>query len=231
MAAFDDNLMREAFCVAYVNDRTRNGTQAAIAAGYSDKPECAAVQASRLLRNVKVKSRIRELEMEMFARSGYKGEDIDASLMRELVAIAFADVTDYVCVSDVPELPDRPAKDAPQQVWDEYNAIMQVRNEAMDEIAKACGGQSVLDFGGTIYYPNRHLTREQTCALKNINVQNIGNKFPILAPNIELHDKMAAIKLLAEIRGMKDSDGSVNLQLSPTLILEQVESRREAVHA
>jgi len=54
----------EAFCREYLSDY--NGTQAAIRAGYSRKT--AATQASRMLRNVKVLSRVRELQAEKTAQ-------------------------------------------------------------------------------------------------------------------------------------------------------------------
>lgn len=217
MAAIDDNVMREAFCVAYVNDKTRNGTQAAIAAGYTSKPECAAVQASRLLKDVKVKDRIRELEAQMLAQSGYKGSELNDRIMRELAALAFSRVTDYVCVSDLPERPKMPPDKAPAEVWDAYHKAVETRKAALKELADKCGGQNVLDFGGVIYYPNRSLTLEQEAALKSLNVRNVGGKFPILAPEVEVHDKLGALKILAEITGLKQADTTVNIALSDRL--------------
>lgn len=59
------NTRHEAFCHAYcteLNGRLYNGTHAAIKAGYSEKT--AAQQASRLLKDVKIKTRIDELKSE-----------------------------------------------------------------------------------------------------------------------------------------------------------------------
>ncbi len=55
------NDQQERFCAEYIIDH--NGTQAAIRAGYSEKT--AAPAASRLLRDVKIKSRIAELEADI----------------------------------------------------------------------------------------------------------------------------------------------------------------------
>ena len=49
---------------------------------------------------------------------------------------------------------------------------------------------------------------------------------------IEMYDRIAAIKLLAEIAGFKEADTSVSVNVSPSLILQQAEARRRpaAVH-
>ena len=61
---FRSNDKFEAFCREYLIDY--NGTQAAIRVGYSKKT--ATTQASRMLRNVKVLSRVRELQAEKTAQ-------------------------------------------------------------------------------------------------------------------------------------------------------------------
>ena len=53
---------QELFAIEYVKLGCRNATQAAINAGYSEKTACE--QASRLLRNVKVKETINNLKSE-----------------------------------------------------------------------------------------------------------------------------------------------------------------------
>ena len=47
-----------------------------------------------------------------------------------------------------------------------------------------------------------------------------------------MYDRIAAIKLLAEIAGFKEADTSVSVNVSPSLILQQAEARRRpaAVH-
>lgn len=52
----------DAFCTAYVADPKRNGTAAAIAAGYA--PRSARVTASRLLTRANIRARISRLEAE-----------------------------------------------------------------------------------------------------------------------------------------------------------------------
>jgi Terminase small subunit len=61
-----DNPKQEAFCQAY--SRLRNGTKAAIEAGYSasgKRSNTAAVRASTLLKDPKIKARIAELDHEL----------------------------------------------------------------------------------------------------------------------------------------------------------------------
>lgn len=60
------NMRHELFCQYYVtelNGKLYNGTESVIKAGYSEKT--AHVQASRLLKNVKVRARINELKQEV----------------------------------------------------------------------------------------------------------------------------------------------------------------------
>ena len=58
---------QEAFCQEYLKDL--NGTQAAMRAGYTDKPATAKVQASRLLSNDNVVARIQALMDERLDRT------------------------------------------------------------------------------------------------------------------------------------------------------------------
>lgn len=61
------NDKQNAFCREYVTGHCNNGTQSAIAAGYSEKT--AAVQASRLLKNKEVLERIKEYQKEKIEQS------------------------------------------------------------------------------------------------------------------------------------------------------------------
>ncbi|RAK21128.1 phage terminase small subunit [Anoxybacillus vitaminiphilus] len=67
-----------------------NGTQAAIRAGYS--PKTAAEQASRLLKNVKVRAYIDERMAELSKRTGVNQERV----LRELARIAFVNAPDLI---------------------------------------------------------------------------------------------------------------------------------------
>lgn len=90
---------QEMFCQEYLKDL--NGTQAAIRAGYSEKT--AEFQASRLLSNDKVKSRITQLKDKRVQRV-----EIDADyLLKTLKTWLESDITDTLCLSakELKELP------------------------------------------------------------------------------------------------------------------------------
>ena len=70
--------------------------------------------------------------------------------------------------------------------------------------------------------PTDALTDAEAGALKSVKQGKYG-------PEIELHDRIAAIKLLAEIAGFKEADTSVSVNVSPSVILQQAEARRRAV--
>ena len=74
----------ELFAQAYV--ALRNGTQAAIAAGYGEK--CAAVQSSRMLKTTAVASRIAELEAALLTKHNMTAD----SVMRQLASIVHFDI-------------------------------------------------------------------------------------------------------------------------------------------
>lgn len=71
---------QDKFSVEYLVDL--NGTQAAIRAGYS--PKTAEVTASRLLRNVKVQSRIQELRAKEFKKTIATAEEVEAMLSKAM---------------------------------------------------------------------------------------------------------------------------------------------------
>lgn len=68
---------QELFCQEYIVDY--NGTQAAKRAGYSDKT--AAVQASRLLKNAKVLSRVRAIQKERLEKLALTQESVLLNLL------------------------------------------------------------------------------------------------------------------------------------------------------
>ncbi|KJE27183.1 terminase small subunit [Geobacillus kaustophilus] len=82
-----------------------NATQAAIRAGYS--PRSAAEQASRLLKNAKVRAYIDERMAELSKRTGVNQERI----IRELARIAFLDPTQLVNMDSAELLYDTSADD------------------------------------------------------------------------------------------------------------------------
>lgn len=75
------------FCEEYA--LSRNGTAAAILAGYSQNS--AAQQASRLLSNVKIKDKVAQI---LAAATGRIGLELD-QVLEELRTIAFANMSDY----------------------------------------------------------------------------------------------------------------------------------------
>jgi phage terminase small subunit len=76
------------FCLYYI--KCFNATQSAIKAGYAS--ESAHAEGSRLLRNVKVKSYIRELKGKMTDSLFIDAMDV----LNKYIQIAFADITDYL---------------------------------------------------------------------------------------------------------------------------------------
>ena len=70
----------------------RNGTKAAIAAGYA--PRSASVTSCRLLRNAKVQSTVAELTDERLDRLEITADTV----LQELAKIAFANMKDYLAV-------------------------------------------------------------------------------------------------------------------------------------
>lgn len=106
------NAMQEEFCRQYFI--LRNGTRAAIAAGYSEKT--ARGQASRLLTNADILQRIRELEAEWRQSADIRTED----LIVELKSIAFAPM----------------AEDEPRKGDDEAQMVMPFDDEFLPVIRR-----------------------------------------------------------------------------------------------
>jgi phage terminase small subunit len=83
-----ENPRQESFCQQYVIDK--NGTKAAIRAGYSKKT--ADQQASRLLTNVKIQARVQELLDEAAVRAKLTGDQV----ISELRSLAFWNIKDFI---------------------------------------------------------------------------------------------------------------------------------------
>ena len=69
-----ENKRHERFCQEYVKDA--NGTNAYLKAGYKCNDDAAAVNASKLLRNTKVKNRVAELMIEAKQRNDIETDEI-----------------------------------------------------------------------------------------------------------------------------------------------------------
>src|SRR5215470_17952970 len=83
-------LKRAVFVREYLVDR--NGTRAAIAAGYA--PRSASVTSCRLLRNAKVQAEVSELTEERLERLEVTADTV----LQELAKIAFANMGDFLSV-------------------------------------------------------------------------------------------------------------------------------------
>lgn len=201
-------LMQERFCEEMSSGIHKTKKAAAIAAGYSENT--AGEQASRLLRNVKVKARIKELQREALISSGYDKEKIRELIMRRLTGIVATHVTDIVHVSPDDSDPNRP--------------------EVLRELAELHGGQMFIDFGDTLVVPTASLTEDESAAIKSIKIKQ-ETKEAASAVELDMHDPIAAAKLLAEISGIKEADSTVNVTVSPAVILQQVEARKAGASA
>lgn len=192
---------RERFCQEYVIDR--NGTQAAIRAGYAAKG--AHVEASRLMKDVYVSRRIKELEREALEAAGYSPETMRAYIIRQALAHVSVDATDVAEIV----YPDD-----------------QKRLYALEEMAKENGGQYYLDFGEPVVYlkPTKEYSPDERAAVKGIKQTRTKEGVVI---DVQMHDKHAALKLLADIAGITKADVSVNLSVVDAI----AEARARAAEA
>ncbi|GHV34471.1 hypothetical protein FACS1894187_05100 [Synergistales bacterium] len=167
--------MQEAFCAAYVADPKRNGTRAALAAGYSKKS--ARILSSQVLTNINVQKRIKELEREALEEAGYSPESLRALAVRQLASQVSVNVSDIVKV-----------------VYPEEKAY----DEAIEQAAEADGGQYRVPFGEPMLYvrPTSAWTPEEHAAVKHIKATRDAGV------EIVFYDKQAALKMLADIAGI-----------------------------
>lgn len=202
--------MQERFCQFYVGECRGNGTEAVVRAGYTENRSSAAVIASQNLRKLNIISRIKDLRREALEASGFDKDKVRETIMRRMLGIVATNLTDIVHIS--------PGTDDPH------------REEVLKELSERNGGQQILDFGDLLFVPTTGLTDEADSAVK---------KFKAIQPTehsgggleVEMHDPIAAAKLLAEVVGLKDADTSVNVNISPAVILQQVEARKAGVSA
>ena len=82
---------QELFCLAYTGETKFNAVKAAEIAGYTGDYNSIAVTAHNLLKNPKIKSRIKELTAQRFRDAGYHVDRV----IKEYIDIAFADLTDF----------------------------------------------------------------------------------------------------------------------------------------
>lgn len=202
--------MQERFCQFYVGECRGNGTEAVVRAGYTENRSSTAVIASQNLRKLNIISRIKDLRREALEASGFDKERVREAIMRRMMGIVSTSLTDIVHIS--------PSRDDPH------------RREILKELAEKNGGQQILDFGELLFVPTTGLTDEADGAIK---------KFKAIQPTehsdggleVEMHDPIAAARLLAEISGLKQPDTEVNVNVSPAVILQQVEARKAGASA
>ena len=208
MAELNDT-RQENFCLAYTGEYNGNGTKSAIAAGYSDNVNAAAVQASRLLKNAKIVSRIREIRAEALRSSGYDKEQVRSLIMRRLTSIVSTNITDVLHVSP--------------------NASDPNREEVLKAIADINGGQNFLDFGEILIAPTTHMTEETASAVKSIKTKQ-ATEYAAPSIDVDMYDVISAAKLLAEIAGIKEADTSVTINIDAASIVAEAERRQAQVY-
>jgi len=177
----------EKFCQIYTADIKRNGTKAAIEAGYSEKG--ASVQASRMLRRANIIARVRELEREAAHAAVDDPEKLRLHVYRQLVSLATSDITDVVKVV----LPGD----------QEYS-------DALDQDAEQNDGQYGLPFGDPLVYvrPTDSLPSEVTAAIKSIRKTKDGVQ-------VEMHSKDPSLRILSEATGIiHGGDLTVNVSIA-----------------
>ena len=187
--------LEERFCQHYTADLKRNGTQAAIKAGYSEKTSYS--QASRLLKRVEIRERLRELEREAAHAAVDNPDELRKHVYRQLVSLATSDITDVVKVV----LPEDPAY-----------------RDALDQEAEENGGQYGLPFGDPMVYvrPTDSLPSEVTAAIKTIRRTKDGVV-------VEMHGKDPALRILSEATGIiKGGDLTVNVSIA-----ERIQAARD----
>lgn len=197
--------LQERFCQFYVGECRGNGTEAAVRAGYTENRASAAAIASENLRKPNITGRIKDLRREALENAGYDKDHVREAIVRRLVGIITTNFTDIVHISPDAEDPDR--------------------DEVLRQIAEAHGGQQVLDFGSLIFVPTAGLTEEERGAIKRLKAVP-ATKDSEGGLEVEMNDPIAAAKLLAEIIGLKESDTTVNVNVTASGIASEVEARR-----
>jgi len=188
------NEMQERFCLEYVSDPKSNASAAAVRAGYA--AGSARITASRLLTRANIRARIRELRREALEKSGYDKENIREMIMRRLTGIVGTHVTDVIQIS-----PDR----------NDPN-----RDEVLNDLAALHDGQRMIDFGDVLIAPTSGMNEETTSAIKSLKIKQ-ATKEAESCVEVDLHDPIAAAKLLAEISGLKQADVQVNVSVATRL--------------
>jgi hypothetical protein len=149
------------------------------------------------MKNPNILRRIKELEREALEEAGYSLEALKLLIMRQLTAHATVDASDLV------------------HIVYENDAR---RQAALEQLADANGGQTLIDFGDPLVYvkPTHEWTPEERAAVKGIKPTKEGIE-------IVMHDKQGALKALAEIAGLVKTDMNVSLSIADGI--EEARSR------
>lgn len=155
------------FVAAYVSDPKRNGTRAAMAAGYEvgENRASAAVAASRLLRKDKIIEAVRALEKQVASEG-----DLLPRMVATLRGIAFTDLRDVMR-------------------WDGRGKISLIPSDKLEPGAAAAIA-SIQDIQEESQRRLPGLEDDEEAAVN------------IIRRHVKLHDRMAAMKLLAQITGV-----------------------------
>lgn len=161
----------ELFCRAYIIDF--NGTNAAIAAGYSKKS--AHVSSTRLLKNAKVKARLAELQKKQTDKLDITAERV----LREIALLAYSNMDDYVRIED-----GKRVLDTSIPTRDQMAAVVEITEDST---------------GGSGDGERRAVIRTRfKLADKGLNLERLGRHLKLFTDKIEhsgletLADKIAA---------------------------------------
>ena len=81
----------------------------------------------------------------------------------------------------------------------------------------------MIDFGEMLLAPTSNMPEEVTAALKSLNIKQIPRTNG-MSVEVDLHDPIAAAKLLAEITGLKSPEVQVNVSIA-----DRMDKARERV--
>lgn len=112
---------RHLFVGQYLIDR--NGTQAAIRCGYS--PRSAAVTASRMLKDAKIKAEIAEAEAAQAERTQIRADDV----LREMAKVGFASMRSFIKIDQ----DGQPVIDLRNTPDDHLDALSEISTETVLE--------------------------------------------------------------------------------------------------
>lgn len=188
---------QERFAQEYIIDL--NATQSYKRAGYSAKSdEVAASEGFKLLRNPKVAARIAELQLERQKRT----EITQDRVLKELAAIGFSEITDFVQV--VESTYEQPKDDpfAQDNGEDDEDGLPKVTETKF--------------FRGVEIFETSKMPKTAVPAIASIKQGRSGIE-------LRLHDKVKALELMGRHLGIFEKDNKVDVNVSQPMTDEQVD--------